>query len=435
MNSRARHGIRLVATVFAVLALVAAACNGDGEDSADDTGTTGEQTEEGASPSGEPIVVGSTLSLTGTLGPTGIIHRITGDLFVERLNQSGGLLGRPVSWEVVDDESDTARVSSLYERLITQEGVDLLMGPYATPNVLAAMAVAERHGYVLPQHTAVIAYLLTYECQFPSWSETGRPAEFVPDQVFDALETLPEPPQSIAFVTNQAGSTDYISHGAPDADDIAAVDVAAQRGIDVVLDVSYPPDISDWVPIANRIRDADPDLIWIGGLGVDPVGLIEAFQQIDYEPRGLFALFPAPGPLLGLGDAADGTLSVSIFEPNEPILERSSDEVREIVDAYESAAESADLPYTAMETQAVASWTAWEILASGVSGAGSLEHDAICQHLRENGAETTFFGHVDFDPEQNNFWESPQGVKQIQDGEWVMVWPEEIAAGELRELR
>ena len=43
------------------------------------------------------------------------------------------------------------------------------------------MAVAERHGYVLPQHTAVLAPQLTYECQFPAWSIGPTPNEFVPE--------------------------------------------------------------------------------------------------------------------------------------------------------------------------------------------------------------------------------------------------------------
>ena len=120
--------------------------------------------------SGQPIVVGSTLSLSGAFAATGVIHKIAGEAFVDRLNASGGLLGRPVRWVVRDDESDQAKVSTLYEQLITQDKVDLIMGPYATPNILSAMAVAARHRYVLPQHTAVIAPQLTYECQFPGWS-------------------------------------------------------------------------------------------------------------------------------------------------------------------------------------------------------------------------------------------------------------------------
>src|ERR671916_116039 len=127
---------------------------------------------DGATPvaSGKPIVVGSTLSLSGAFAATGVIHKIAGELFVERLNASGGLLGRPVQWVVRDDESDQAKVSTLYEQLISQDKVDLIIGPYATPNILSAMAVAARHGYTMPQHTAVIAPLMKYECQFPGWS-------------------------------------------------------------------------------------------------------------------------------------------------------------------------------------------------------------------------------------------------------------------------
>jgi branched-chain amino acid transport system substrate-binding protein len=121
-----------------------------------------------------------------------------------------------------------------------------------------------------------------------------------------------------------------------------------------------------------------------------------------------------------------------MFEPNEPILEQRGDEVREIVETFQANAEAEGLPYTAFETQATGSWTAWEILVAGVEGAGSLDQQAICDALHTGGADTTFNGQLAFDPEQNNFWDSTQGIKQIQGGEWVMVWPEESAAAELQ---
>jgi len=78
--------------------------------------------------------------------------------------------------------------------------------------------------------------------------------------------------------------------------------------------------------------------------------------------------------------------------------------------------------------RAAASWNAWEILTQGVEAAGDLDQQAICDALHENGADTTFSGQLEFDPEVNNFWPSNQGIKQIQGGDWVMVWPEERAA-------
>jgi branched-chain amino acid transport system substrate-binding protein len=69
---------------------------------------------------------------------------------------------------------------------------------------------------------------------------------------------------------------------------------------------------------------------------------------------------------------------------------------------------------------------------AGVEGAGDLDQQAICDHLHENGAETLLHGQLEFDPEVNNFWPSTQGIKQIQDGDWVMVWPSDSAAAELQ---
>jgi branched-chain amino acid transport system substrate-binding protein len=256
---------------------------------------------------------------------------------------------------------------------------------------------------------------------------------YVPEQLFDALETLPDPPQTIAILTNQNGSTDFVSYGSPDDEnDPGAVSIAEERGLDVVVEVRYPPTTSDWAPIAAQVRDANPDFVLNDGLGVDPVNIIQAMEQLGYRPPLMFSLFPAPGPLLGLGEAAQGLLSVSIFESNEAALEEAGPEAAAIVEEFEARATEAGLPYTSFETQAAASWNAWEILVQGVENADSLEHQEICDALHEDGADTTFSGELSFDPDDHNFWPSTQGIKQIQDGTWVMVWPDDRATAQLR---
>jgi len=381
--------------------------------------------------SGQPLVVGSTLSLSGAFAATGAIHKITGEAFVDRLNASGGLLGRPVRWVVRDDESDQAKVSTLYEQLISQDKVDLIIGPYATPNILSAMAVAARHKYVLPQHTAVLAPLLTYECQFPGWSIGSTPNEFVPNQLLDAVSSLPTPPKKIAIVTNQNGSTDFVSYGSAN-NPVGAVSITKQRGFELVLERKYPPNFNEWASLATQIRAAAPDLLINSGLGVDPVNLLQAMAQLNYKPPMMFSLFPAPGPPLGLGATADGLLSVSIFEPNQATLAKLPGTATEIVNDFKTRATTAKLPYTVFETQAAASWNAWEILVGAVKGAGKVDHQAMCDYLHTSGADTTFSGHLTFDQKLNNFWQTTQTIKQIQNGDWVTVWPQDRAAGQLR---
>jgi branched-chain amino acid transport system substrate-binding protein len=108
------------------------------------------------------------------------------------------------------------------------------------------------------------------------------------------------------------------------------------------------------------------------------------------------------------------------------------DDVRELVADFKARAEAATLPYTVFETQATGSWTAWEILAQGVQGAGAVDdQQAICDALHENGVGSTFHGQLTFDPESNNFWPTTQTLKQVQGGDWVVVWPEDRAAAPL----
>jgi branched-chain amino acid transport system substrate-binding protein len=145
-----------------------------------------------------------------------------------------------------------------------------------------------------------------------------------------------------------------------------------------------------------------------------------------------FSLFPAPGPLQNLGADAEGVMSVSIFEPSEKALTAIGGDAAAIVEEFSTRATAAQL-YPVFETQAAASWNAWEILVAGVEAAGAVDdHQAICDALHESGATTTFSGQLTFDPEDNNFWPTTLGLKQIQDGEWVMVFPEASAAAPIQ---
>lgn len=121
-----------------------------------------------AEPSGPPVKIGSTLALTGPLSATAQIHKIVGDIYVEQLNKKNGLLGRPVEWIVKDDQSKPDLARTLYEQLLTVDKVDLLMGPYATGNILAAMGVAQRYNKALIHHTLGIPSLAKYDKQFPA---------------------------------------------------------------------------------------------------------------------------------------------------------------------------------------------------------------------------------------------------------------------------
>jgi len=258
-----------------------------------------------AQPTGTPIRIGSTLALTGPLASTGIVHQLVGDIYVADLNRRGGLLGRPVEWIVKDDQSKPELARTLYEQLITVDKVDLLMGPYATGAILSAMGVAQRYNKMLIHHTFGIPSLAKYDGQFPTWSLGADPASTFPNTVLDMLAATPKPPKTVAIVTSKFPSVHFMSLGARE--------VAKKRGLTEVLFLEWEFGNRDYGPIAARIKDANPDFVWVGAIGLEGNQLLEAMKKIDYTPQYHFYMYPAPGPMVQAPEAKNA-LAGTIFE-------------------------------------------------------------------------------------------------------------------------
>jgi branched-chain amino acid transport system substrate-binding protein len=194
---------------------------------------------------------------------------------------------------------------------------------------------------VFPHHTASLTYVYDYEYHFPAW-HIGLNTHITTNNIlYDALESTGTPPGTIAIVTNQFPGALNLAFGNDVLEPGGAAIMAEERGWEVVLKVEFPSGTADFGPIAAQIRDADPDFLWVGSLGADGVNLIEAMEALDYHPRGQFYLWPTPGPLLDLGEAADGAFSVTLFEEHEPFLSNTG--AAEMVELYHAAAEEAGL--------------------------------------------------------------------------------------------
>jgi branched-chain amino acid transport system substrate-binding protein len=369
-----------------------------------------------AQTTGAPIRVGSTLALTGPLSATAQIHKLVGDIYVEQANKRGGWLGRPVEWIVKDDQSKPDLARTLYEQLVTADKVDLLMGPYATGAILSAIGVAQRYNKVLVQHTLGIPSLAKYDMTFPAWSIGSEPQTTVPNTVFDALAAGPKPPKTIAVVTSKFPSIQFMSAGARE--------VLKKRGLTEVLFLEWDFGNRDFGPIANRIKDAKPDFVWVGAIGLEGNLLLDAMKKIDYAPPQHFYLYPSPGPLVSLPEAKNA-LSVTIFEDQPPFTANTG--AAEFVKLYRERATKAGLTDPTVETQAAASYTAWQILEAGVVATKSLDDKAIGTWLKANKVDT-LQGKLRFDG-PGNFGDDLMRVKQVQNGHWVVVWPKEVTNG------
>lgn len=368
-----------------------------------------------AQQSQQPIRIGSTLALTGPLSATAQVHKLVGDIYVEDLNKRGGLLGRKVEWVLKDDQSKPDLARTLYEQLITADKVDLLMGPYATGAILSAMGVAQRYNKVLVHHTLGVPSLAKYDMQFPAWSLGSDPANTTTNTVFEALAKGPKPPRTVAVVTSKFPSIHFMSMGARET--------VKKRGLQEVLFLEWEFGNRDFGPIASRIKDAKPDFVWVGAIGLDGNLLLDAMKKIDYAPPQHFYLYPAPGPLVTLPEA-QGALSVTIFEEHPPFSTRPK--AAEFIKTYRERAAKANFPDTSVEVQAAASFTAWQILEAGVNATKSLDDKQIADWLKKNRVET-IQGNLRFDG-PSNYGDDLMRVKQVQNGKWLVVYPPEFAA-------
>ncbi len=361
-----------------------------------------------------PIRIGSTLALTGPLSATAMTHKLVGEIYVEQLNARGGLLGRKVEWSVKDDQSKPDVARTMYEQLVTSDKVDLLMGPYATGAILSAMGVAQRYNKVLVHHTFGIPSLAKYEGAFPAWSLGSDPGTTVPNMVFDALAAAPKPPKTVAFVTSKFPSIHFMTLGARE--------IAKKRGLSEVLFLEWEFGNRDFGPIAARIKDAKPDLVWMGDIALEGNMLLDAMKKIDYVPPLHFHTYPAPGPMTKSPDGKNA-LSLTIFEEHAPFT--NNPVAAEFIKIFNDRAAKAGLPDTTVEVQAAASFSAWQILEAGVRGANSLDDKAIMQWLKANRVDT-IQGKLRFDG-TGNYGDDLMKLKQVQNGKWNVVWPAQFA--------
>ncbi len=368
-----------------------------------------------AAPSGQPVKVGGTLSLTGFLAQTAIIHKIAAEIMVEEINGRNGFLGRPIEYVLLDDQSKPDVARSLYEKLITVDKVDLIMGPYATAPILAAMGVAQRYGKVIIQSSMGIPKLQTYDMAFPATPFGPEPDKTYPNVILDAMASLPNPPKTVAVVTSKFPSAQFLAQGMRTETE--------KRGLKVPLFLEYEAGNRDFGAIAARVKEANADFLWVGSLGLESNLLLEALRKLDYVPKTSFHLYPATGPL---ALSPDGNLvwSSTFLEPDEPFMSRPG--VKKIAGLYKERAAKANLPYPIIDAQAAGMIAAWQILEAGVNGAKSLEDKQVAAYLKKSVIDT-IYGPTKFDGKYNH-GEPAQLIRQVQNKEWKVVWPKQFAA-------
>jgi branched-chain amino acid transport system substrate-binding protein len=199
---------------------------------------------------------------------------------------------------------------------------------------------------------------------------------------------------------------------------LGAREIAKKRGLTEVLFLEWEFGNRDFGAIASRLKEAKPDFIWGGVIALEGMMLLDAMKKIDYTPPQMFHFLPSPGPMLKSADAKNA-LAMTIFEQHAPMMSNTG--AVEFAKIYNERAAKAGLPDIFVDTQAAASFAAWQVIEAAVTATKSLDDRAISLWLKKNTVNT-IQGPMRFDG-VNNYGDDMTKVKQVQNGEWVVVWP------------
>src|SRR5574341_525374 len=357
---------------------------------------TGEATVEAteaateAAPSGEPIGIGASLPLTGDFAEPGSAALQGYQVWVELVNQSSGLLGRPVELKYYDNASDQDTAVADYERLITVDQVDLVVGPFSSRLVIPTSEVAARYGYAFVEPAGGA----------PDVFNRGLNNVFFAQPARGAFQDDP-------FVT---GVTDRLT------------ELLTEAGMEMVFNELYPPETTDFSAIAVQVADLDPDLIIGGTILEDSIGQIRAYQEAGYQPR--FAFFTTgpslPGPFReALGTATEGIFAAMSWYPEGDDFQ-NAEFVAKYLELF--GGEAGDIPEDAANA-----FTVGQVLQQAIENIGSIDNAALIEELHSATFQTVV-GPLSFDETG-----APQGsfmLLQWQGETFVIVGPADRAEGE-----
>jgi branched-chain amino acid transport system substrate-binding protein len=357
---------------------------------------------------GKPIRLGGSLAITGPLADNAQWIKRGYEYWAEKVNKSGGLLGRPVELVIYDDEGKPDKAVQLLEKLITVDKVDLLLGGYGGASCAAQMPAAERYGMV---YVSMGGHMTSFSQGFKySFSATPMMGEWLSDAFFKFVETLPpnDRPKSVAFIrlNNAIGRSGMASERK----------WAEKLGMKIVLEEFYDPPLATADTIISKAKQGGAELLYCSQFFPDAVLTVRSAKALGYNPKFFLQTIAATSP------AWAKTLGSDANYVYQGVIMTNSLPFPEIQELNKVAKEKWQVPDAPEYFLFGYSWP--ETLQRGVEGAKSLKQDAIRDYLRTHEV-SILAGKFKFDdkglPPEYSY------VVQVQKGETVVVYPTDKA--------
>jgi len=368
--------------------------------------------QAGGAPSG-PLVIGASVSLTGDFSDSGKAVKNGYELWANTVNAHGGILGRQVKLNIVDDASSPTQVVTNYQNLINKDHVDLTFGPFSTLLTIPASQVAKRYGYAFlaPAGGGPAVFQQNLHNFF-----FVQPAPTVQsgDVFVNYLLSLPpdQRPQTAAY----AELDDPFA--APLAEDIRQKLEAA--GVRTVYKQVYPSETMDLSPVMGAIVALHPDLIVGGTQNEDAYSQVKDLVQLKYNPKFMFQSNGANSPL-EFPDKVGTTNTEGIFAPADwypgSKASGSADFTAAYIKAYGGSAQTVD--DSSAEAYAVG-----QLIEAVAAKAGKIDNNTIISTLH-SGTWPTILGNLSWGA--NGAPTGQFNLVQWQSSKLLPVYPSAIA--------
>jgi len=353
-----------------------------------------------------PIRIGASLSLTGTYAKLGKNQHEGYQLCEKDLNAKGGLLGRKVQFVVYDDQSLPATAVRLYEKLITEDKVDGVMGPYSSPVTEASVNVTEKYKKVMVAPLAATTSIF----------KKGRKYIFMvisPAEVY--LEGLVDMAVKRGLKTVAVVNEDTLFSKAAAA---GAVEIAKKKGLQVVFAEAYPKGNTDFSALLTKVKAANPDVLAAATYFDDAVALTRQMKELNVNPKmfGVTVGGDLPEFYDTLKQNAEYIYGATQWEHTLPYPGN-----HEYFEAYKK-----DFGHEP-SYHSTAGYAGCLIYAEAVKRANSLDADKVREQLLKLEMRTPF---GDYKVEADGFQVAHKMVTfQWQREKKVTVWPDELAQG------
>jgi branched-chain amino acid transport system substrate-binding protein len=374
----------------------------------------------------DEIVLGAALSETGKYAANGKNTKDGYEFAVKRIKETGGVKigGKCYNFRIIyyDDESTPARAAQLVERLVSQDNVKFMLGPYSSGLTKAILPVTEKYNIPVVQAEGASRSLFTqgYRYHFAVLSTSEQYLNTAIDLAAEMAEKNGQKPSSLKVA--------MIFESDPFSLDVRAgvLDDTKKHGMQVIIDDQMPRDLNDISAFLTKVKALNPDLLLISGheKGANTAARQIGEMKID-APMIAMTHCEAGRVIENFPVAAEGLLCPTQWAEtltySGPVLGSAMD--------YHKAFLATHKDYSVVPYQTASASAAIVVYKDAFERAGSLDLEKVRDSLAKTDI-MTFYGPVKFGPAGNNP-AKPMVLRQIQNGKYVVVAPTKYAASPL----